>query len=350
MGGRGNVHAAMVLCAGKGTRLRPLTDELAKPMVPVGDEPALAQVVARVRLAVAWESSSTSTIARTTFDLGRSTSASRCRTSESSSAPRAASSARRCSSAGQRARVERGHPQRLRSARARPCARRRFGARDARREASRGRGGERRALETTDASCAFERELWHRVTRSRFSRHPHDRRSAAWPSPGEGVHHWRRLHPGAPPRRTPRSAHHECIVHGRRLDRRIPGGKRRVARIAQPHVVVASHSGRECPHRRLDHRRGRHHRSPNAQKRSGQTQACNLHAITLSSRRRRSRDPTDRQCRETLSGRALLCLHRRTVRLALRRRRSRRCLHRQRDEARVARAAFKRNFLRFGRR
>jgi mannose-1-phosphate guanylyltransferase len=47
------VDAAMVLCAGLGTRLRPLSDELAKPMVPVGDRPALAHVIARVRLAVA---------------------------------------------------------------------------------------------------------------------------------------------------------------------------------------------------------------------------------------------------------------------------------------------------------
>jgi len=35
----------MILCAGRGTRLRPLTDELAKPMVPVGDRPALAHIV-----------------------------------------------------------------------------------------------------------------------------------------------------------------------------------------------------------------------------------------------------------------------------------------------------------------
>ncbi len=39
----------MILAAGKGTRLRPLTDSLAKPMVPVGDRPAIAHVAARVR-------------------------------------------------------------------------------------------------------------------------------------------------------------------------------------------------------------------------------------------------------------------------------------------------------------
>jgi len=35
---------AMVLCAGFGTRLRPLTDELPKPLMPVGDRPVLAHI------------------------------------------------------------------------------------------------------------------------------------------------------------------------------------------------------------------------------------------------------------------------------------------------------------------
>ena len=37
--------AAIVLSAGLGTRLAPLTDELAKPLMPVGDRPVLAHVV-----------------------------------------------------------------------------------------------------------------------------------------------------------------------------------------------------------------------------------------------------------------------------------------------------------------
>jgi mannose-1-phosphate guanylyltransferase len=42
------VGAVMVLCAGLGTRLRPLTEWRAKPMVPVGDAPAVDHVLARV--------------------------------------------------------------------------------------------------------------------------------------------------------------------------------------------------------------------------------------------------------------------------------------------------------------
>jgi mannose-1-phosphate guanylyltransferase len=47
----GSVGAAMILSAGLGTRLRPLTDVCAKPMVPVGDRPAVAHVLRQVRLA-----------------------------------------------------------------------------------------------------------------------------------------------------------------------------------------------------------------------------------------------------------------------------------------------------------
>jgi mannose-1-phosphate guanylyltransferase len=40
---------AMVLCAGLGTRLRPLTEELPKPLVPLGDRPLLAHIARRLR-------------------------------------------------------------------------------------------------------------------------------------------------------------------------------------------------------------------------------------------------------------------------------------------------------------
>jgi len=40
---------AMVMAGGYGTRLRPLTDELPKPMLPVGDRPLLGIIVGRLR-------------------------------------------------------------------------------------------------------------------------------------------------------------------------------------------------------------------------------------------------------------------------------------------------------------
>jgi mannose-1-phosphate guanylyltransferase len=45
------VVAAMVLAAGMGSRLRPMTDVLPKPLVPVGDRPALAHVLERLAAA-----------------------------------------------------------------------------------------------------------------------------------------------------------------------------------------------------------------------------------------------------------------------------------------------------------
>lgn len=39
---------AMILAAGLGTRLRPLTNELPKPLVPLGDRPFVAHVIARL--------------------------------------------------------------------------------------------------------------------------------------------------------------------------------------------------------------------------------------------------------------------------------------------------------------
>jgi mannose-1-phosphate guanylyltransferase len=41
----------MLLCAGLGQRLRPLTDELPKPLLPIGDRPVLGHIVQRLRAA-----------------------------------------------------------------------------------------------------------------------------------------------------------------------------------------------------------------------------------------------------------------------------------------------------------
>jgi mannose-1-phosphate guanylyltransferase len=41
----------MILCAGRGERLRPLTDELPKPLLPVGNRPMLAHVARELSLA-----------------------------------------------------------------------------------------------------------------------------------------------------------------------------------------------------------------------------------------------------------------------------------------------------------
>lgn len=45
------MSAAMILCAGLGTRLRPLTEWRAKPMVPIGDRPAVEHIADHVRAA-----------------------------------------------------------------------------------------------------------------------------------------------------------------------------------------------------------------------------------------------------------------------------------------------------------
>ena len=43
------MRAAMILCAGLGTRLRPLSEWCAKPMVPIGDVPAVEHIARRLR-------------------------------------------------------------------------------------------------------------------------------------------------------------------------------------------------------------------------------------------------------------------------------------------------------------
>jgi mannose-1-phosphate guanylyltransferase len=49
------VSSAIILCAGFGMRLRPLTDELPKPLVPVGDRSILEHALASLAAAGIWE-------------------------------------------------------------------------------------------------------------------------------------------------------------------------------------------------------------------------------------------------------------------------------------------------------
>jgi mannose-1-phosphate guanylyltransferase len=50
-GNKPRLTHTMVLCAGFGHRLRPLTDELPKPLLPLGDRPVLAHIARRLRAA-----------------------------------------------------------------------------------------------------------------------------------------------------------------------------------------------------------------------------------------------------------------------------------------------------------
>ena len=44
-----NLKTALILCAGYGTRLRPLTDKLPKPLLPVRGKPAIFAVMDKLR-------------------------------------------------------------------------------------------------------------------------------------------------------------------------------------------------------------------------------------------------------------------------------------------------------------
>ena len=46
-----NLKTALILCAGYGTRLRPLTDKLPKPLLPVRGKPAIFAVMDKLRAA-----------------------------------------------------------------------------------------------------------------------------------------------------------------------------------------------------------------------------------------------------------------------------------------------------------
>ena len=45
VGGNGVMPPVMILCGGKGTRLRDVTELLPKPMVPIGEQPILWHIM-----------------------------------------------------------------------------------------------------------------------------------------------------------------------------------------------------------------------------------------------------------------------------------------------------------------
>ena len=45
IGGKGTMPPVMILCGGKGTRLRDVTELLPKPMVPIGEQPILWHIM-----------------------------------------------------------------------------------------------------------------------------------------------------------------------------------------------------------------------------------------------------------------------------------------------------------------
>lgn len=46
---KGKIRSALILCAGYGSRLRPLTDRLPKPLLPAGGRPALFAAMDKLR-------------------------------------------------------------------------------------------------------------------------------------------------------------------------------------------------------------------------------------------------------------------------------------------------------------
>ena len=46
---KGKIRSALILCAGYGSRLRPLTDRLPKPLLPAGGRPALFAAIDKLR-------------------------------------------------------------------------------------------------------------------------------------------------------------------------------------------------------------------------------------------------------------------------------------------------------------